>query len=314
MTTVDINARSASKPIREKGADSITAPTGGGLGRWFRELGWRHLVGAGFGFFAIFPFLFVLSASLNPTDTLSQQTLIPRTFSLRHYRWLFNHPEEAPFPRWLWNTVSIALCAAALTVFLAAFAAYAISRMRFKGRKPGLMFLLISNMFPGIGMATAIYLLAIDLGDIWKPLGPGYKLIVILVYLGGALGGNVWLMKSFFDTLPMELDESAKVDGASHARIYFQIIIPLARPILATIFFFSFISAFNEYVLASVLLNGEPNNYTMAFGIQQFVAGRESRWGPFAAAAIIAGVPIMIVFQFVQKFLVSGLTAGAVKG
>lgn len=313
MTTLDTPSTFAGKAERA-GSEITTARPPTKFQRWLRDKAWRHAVGIGFSIFAMFPFLFVLSASLNKTDTLSEQSLFPSSPSLVHYRWLFTHPTEAPFPRWLLNTVIVGLVTAAATVFLAALASYPISRMRFQGRKVSLMTLLLSNMFPNTLLATAIYLLVLDLGDINKNLGVGTKLALILVYLGGALGGNVWLMKSFFDTLPIELDESAKVDGGSHALIFFKIILPLAKPILATIFFFSFIMSFNEYVLASALLRGDPNDFTLAYGLQQFVAGRDSHWGPFAAGAIIAGLPILIVFRFVQKYLVSGLTSGAVKG
>jgi arabinogalactan oligomer / maltooligosaccharide transport system permease protein len=285
-----------------------------GLPRWLGEVGWRHAVGVLFSLFSVFPFMFVLTASLNPTDTLEGQTLIPRTVSFKHYKWLLTHPDQAPFPRWLLNTVVVAGVTALMTVALAALAAYPISRMRFQGRKPGLMVLLLSNMFPSMLLITALYLLLDDLGEFAPALGTGTLLGLILVYLGGALGGNVWLMKSFFDTLPMELDESAKVDGAGHALIFFRIILPLARPILATIFFFSFIFAFNEYAVAGALLSGNNSDFTLAYGLQQFVDGRDKNWGPFAAGAIMAGVPILIVFRGVQRFLVSGLTSGAVKG
>jgi arabinogalactan oligomer / maltooligosaccharide transport system permease protein len=302
--------------VRRVGASTATtikAPKTG-LPRWLSDVGWRHAVGAIFSLFAVFPFMFVLTASLNPTDTLEGQTLIPRTVSLKHYRWLLTHPDQAPFLRWLLNTVVVAGVTAALTVALAALAAYPISRMRFKGRKAGLMLLLLSNMFPSMLLITALYLLLDDLGEFAPPIGTGTLLGLILVYLGGALGGNVWLMKSFFDTLPMELDESARVDGAGHALIFFRIILPLARPILATIFFFSFIFAFNEYAVAGALLSGNNSDFTLAYGLQQFVDGRDKNWGPFAAGAIMSGVPILLVFQAVQRFLVSGLTSGAVKG
>jgi arabinogalactan oligomer / maltooligosaccharide transport system permease protein len=313
MTTVPTAATESTKSVTAS-AKTTTYKTPNRAKRWFTEIGWRHLVAALFAAFAAFPFFFVLSASLNMTDTLSEQTLIPRKITFRHYKWLFTNGGEAPYGNWLFNTVVIGLITAVMTVFLAALASYPISRMRFKGRKVGLMALLLSNMFPNGLMAVAIYLLVRDVGEIWEPLGLGWKPAVILVYLGGALGGNVWLMKSFFDSLPVELDESAKVDGASHTRIFFTIILPLAKPILASIFFFSFIFAFNEFTIASVLLTGEQKNFTLSYGMQQFVSGRKNNWGPFAAGAIIAGVPIMIVFQFVQKFLVSGLTSGAVKG
>ncbi len=313
MTTVESATDAVARSLLKERDELLRASTP----RWQRyiiDIGWRHVVLGLFSLFALFPFLFVLSASLNKTDTLSEQSLIPRDPSLTHYRYLFTHRREAPFPWWLFNTVFVGIIAAALTVLLAALASYPISRMRFKGRKVGLMALLLSNMFPTMLLATAIYLLVLDLGQVNKGLGVGTKLALILVYLGGALGGNVWLMKSFFDTLPVELDESAKVDGGSHSLIFFKIILPLAKPILATIFFFSFIASFNEYVIASILLRGDPENFTLAYGLQQFVSGRDSHWGPFAAGAIMAGVPILIVFRLVQRFLVSGLTSGAVKG
>jgi arabinogalactan oligomer / maltooligosaccharide transport system permease protein len=313
MTTVD-SAPGAVSRLGSTARDVIEEEL---TPRWFRyivDIGWRHIVLGLFSLFALFPFLFVLSASLNKTDTLSEQSLIPANPSLTHYRYLFTHPGEAPFKWWLFNTVFVGIVAAALTVLLAALASYPISRMRFKGRKVGLMALLLSNMFPTMLLATAIYLLVLDLGQVNKAVGVGTELALILVYLGGALGGNVWLMKSFFDTLPVELDESAKVDGGSHSLIFFKIILPLAKPILATIFFFSFIASFNEYVIASILLRGDPENFTLAYGLQQFVSGKDSHWGPFAAGAILAGVPILLVFRLVQRFLVSGLTSGAVKG
>jgi arabinogalactan oligomer / maltooligosaccharide transport system permease protein len=313
MTTVESATEQVKRARASADATVVAAPPSKAR-RYLVEIGWRHLVAGAFSLFALFPFVFVLSASLNQTDTLSEQSLIPTNPSLTHYRYLFTHPTEAPFPAWLGNTVLVGLVAAALTVFLAALASYPISRMRFTGRKVGLMALLLSNMFPTMLLATAIYLLVLDMGQANKAIGVGTKLALILVYLGGALGGNVWLMKSFFDTLPVELDESAKVDGGSHSLIFFKIILPLAKPILATIFFFSFITSFNEYVIASILLRGDPEDFTLAYGLQQFVSGRDSHWGPFAAGAIMAGVPILLVFRLVQRFLVSGLTSGAVKG
>lgn len=279
----------------------------------FRQTGWRHLVGLIAVVFALFPFLFVLAASLNDDDTLAGQSLIPRSLTLRHYGWLFTHP-EAPYPRWLLNSVVIATGTATGTVVVAACGAYAFSRLRFRGRRPGLVALLLAQMFPTVLLVVAVYLLLLNLGESFPAIGLGTRLGVVLVYLGGALGGNLWLMKSFFDTLPSDLDESAKVDGASHFQTFRMIILPLAAPILATIFFFSFIFTINEYPLAAALLQGNPKGFTLPYGLSQFIQGRESNWGRFAAGAVIAGVPIMLVFQVVQRYLVSGLTSGAVKG
>jgi arabinogalactan oligomer/maltooligosaccharide transport system permease protein len=283
------------------------------LARTFRETGWRHVVGLAACVFALFPFVFVLAASLNADDTLAGQSLLPRDLTFRHYRWLFTHP-EAPYPKWLFNSIFVAVFTASGTVIVAACGAYAFSRLRFTGRRPGLVALLLAQMFPTLLLVVAVYLLLLNLGESFGAIGLGTRVGLILVYLGGALGGNLWLMKSFFDTLPFDLDESAKMDGASHFQTFVLVILPLAAPILATIFFFSFIFTINEYPLAAALLQGNPDGFTLPYGLSQFIQGRESNWGRFAAGAVIAGVPIMLVFQVVQRYLVSGLTSGAVKG
>jgi arabinogalactan oligomer / maltooligosaccharide transport system permease protein len=153
----------------------------------------------------------------------------------------------------------------------------------------------VKSMFPAIG-----------LGSTWG---------LILIYLGGALGVNTWLMKGFFDTLPKELDESAKVDGATHAQIFFRIILPLGAPILAVIALFSFITSQAEFLLADVILGQNNDQRTLAVGLSRYIlAGFSNRWGVFAAGALIGALPVVVVFLFLQRFIVSGLTSGAVKG
>ncbi len=280
---------------------------------WFREVGWRYIVAAFAILFAVFPFLFVLFGSVNTDDTIASGNLLPSSVSLRHYRWLFTHPND-PFPRWVLNTLFLAFFTAFGTILISALGAFAFSRLRFKGRRPGLIALLLCQMFPTLAMLTALYLISLNVNKVFPALGVGSLPWVVLLYLGGALAGNLWLSKSFFDTIPIELDESAKVDGATHAQTFFRIILPLVTPILATIFIFSFIATFNEIGVAAVLLNGNPNKFNIANGMAQFVQGREENWGRFAAGVVLSGVPIMLVFFFAQRFLVSGLTAGAVKG
>jgi arabinogalactan oligomer/maltooligosaccharide transport system permease protein len=145
-------------------------------------------------------------------------------------------------------------------------------------------------------------------------LGTGAGLA--LVYLGGALGVNTWLMKGFFDTIPRDLDESAQVDGASHNQVFFRIILPLVAPILAVVFLLSFIFLLNDFVLASAVLGqGDPEGFTLSVGLFRYLSDQfNQRWGPFAAGALMAGVPVVILFLFLQKYIVSGLTQGAVKG
>jgi arabinogalactan oligomer/maltooligosaccharide transport system permease protein len=284
------------------------------LWRWAHELGWRHLVAILALAFALFPVIWVISASINPIgSTLSSQKLIPSNPSFGNFRDLFS---TTPFGRWMVNTILIAGGAAFINTALAAFAAYAFSRMRFRGRRTGLLSVLLVQMFPQVLAFVAIFVLMNSIGNVFPGIGDGTRLGLVLVYLGGAMGVNTWLMKGFFDTIPVDLDESAKVDGASHAQIYFKIIVPLVVPILAVVFFLSFIALFNDYVLARAVLGvGNEQNFTLSVGLYNFVSDRfNARWGIFAAGALVASIPIVILFQFLQRYIVSGLTQGAVKG
>jgi len=284
------------------------------LWRWARELGWRHLVALLALVFALFPVIWVISASLNPIgSTLASQKLIPSNPSFDNFRDLFS---TTSYGRWFLNTLLIAGGAALLNTALAAFAAYAFSRLRFRGRRGGLLSVLLIQMFPQVLAFVAIFVLMDSIGDVFPAIGDGTRLGLLLVYLGGAMGVNTWLMKGFFDTIPFDLDESAKVDGASHAQIFFRIMVPLVAPILAVVFFLSFIFLFNDFVLARAVLGiGNDNNFTLSVGLYNFVSDRfNARWGIFAAGALVASLPIVVLFQFLQRYIVSGLTQGAVKG
>lgn len=296
-------------------AEPITFLGGGNrFLRWVRTIGWRHLVAWVTLVFALFPAVWVISASLNPRQTLTSQTLIPESWTLDNYRALLF--EAVPYTSWYLNTVLIAGGAALGITLLSALAAYAFSRMRFKGRRIGLLSVLLIQMFPQTLAFVAIFLIMAQIKDVFPALGLGTRSGLLLVYLGGALGVNTWLMKGFFDTIPTDLDESAVVDGASHNQVFFWIILPLVAPILAVVFLLSFIFLINDFVLASAVLGqGSPENFTLSVGLFQFLSDQfNQRWGPFAAGALMAGVPVVIAFLFLQKYIVSGLTQGAVKG
>jgi arabinogalactan oligomer/maltooligosaccharide transport system permease protein len=195
-----------------------------------------------------------------------------------------------------------------LGVFLACTAAYAFSRFRFPGRRAGLMAFLVSQMFPGTLMLIPLYIIIVQ----WLQLGSSYTSLV-LVYTVTAIPFCVWMMKGYFDTIPKELEESALIDGASQATIFFRIILPLAKPAVAVTALFSFMTSWNEFIQAATFMNRE-DHYTGPVGLRFFVGGYSQQWGYFAAGSIIAAIPVMALFLFLQKYLVSGLTAGAVKG
>jgi len=297
-----------------RGTTGVVTGGSGRFGRWLRNFGWRHLVAWLAVAFAVFPVLWILSASFNPIGTLVSQRLVPSTLSLDNYRELLGG--TVPYLSWFRNTVLIAGVASLGNTLLSSFAAYAFSRMRFRGRRSGLLGVLLVQMFPQTLAFVAIFLIMARIGDVSPAIGLGSQAGLILVYLGGALGVNTWLMKGFFDTIPVDLDESARIDGATHTQVFFRIIFPLVVPILAVVFLLSFIFLINDFVLASAVLGqGDPEKFTLAVGLYRYLSDQFNlRWGPFAAGAMIAGLPVMLLFQFLQRYIVSGLTQGAVKG
>lgn len=280
--------------------------------RWFLQVGWKHLVLWAVIAFATFPLLYVLSASLNPAGTLVGSNRLFSAIDFSNYVELFSSDEQ-PFVNWFVNSLVIGLITAALTVFLGAMAAYAFSRMRFYGRRTGLLFLMLIQMFPQFLAFVAIYLLLGSIGQVFPSLGLGSRLGLIMVYLGGALGVNTYLMYGYLNTVPVQIDEAARLDGASHAQIFFRIILRLVAPILAVVGLLSFIAVTGDYVIASIVLT-DPEKQTLAVGLYAFVSQQFSNnWSVFTAGAVIASLPVMIVFFVLQKHIVGGLTTGAVK-
>ena len=279
--------------------------------RWFSRVGWRHLVGLLAVAFSVFPILFVVSAALNPLGTLSSTELVPTGATTRNLTDLFKQTE---FGHWYLNSILIAGSAALASVFLSLLAAYAFSKMRFAGRRVGLLSLLLIQMFPQFLAVVTIFLMFSEISDYWPGVGLNTSWGLILLYLGGALGVNTWLMKGFLDTVPRELNESATMDGASHAQVFFQIMLPLVTPILAVAGLLSFITIINEFLLASVFLT-HPESKTLAVGLYGLVSGeRNNNFGLFCVGSLLTAIPTLLVFQVLQRYIVSGLTAGAVKG
>jgi ABC-type maltose transport system permease subunit len=262
--------------------------------------------------YAIFPVIWIVSVSLNPANTNVTRSIVPDGASLDWYRSLLNSDLYA-FTTWIWNSVRISTVTMILSVGISMLSAYSFSRFRFTGRKATLFAVFIVQVFPSSLVIVAIYLLIQQFGDHIGFLGLNSAGGALLVYLGGALGINTWLMKGFFDSIPRELDESAKIDGASHWRTFWSIIFPLVRPILAVVGILVFIATYNDYIVALTLLR-DTDQQTLAVGLNLFIGDDSTDWGLFAAGALMGAIPIVVLYLLMQDYIVGGLTSGAVKG
>ncbi len=281
--------------------------------RWLATLGWKHLVGLAVCVYALFPILYIISVAFSDSGDISGGLF--GSFTLVNFEKLFAGDDpDRPFVQWIINTVWIASVSSIGSVFLSALAAYSFSRQRFRGRRGGLLTLILLQMFPSVLGLVAIYAILSELYKYVPALGLNSPWGLILVYLGGSLGGGTYLMYGFFNTVPKEIDEAAKIDGATHTQIYFQIILRLVSPILAVQMLLSFIGISSDFILASIVMN-KPDQYTLAVGLGLFIDQPYSKnWAMFCAGAIIAATPIVILFMSLQRYITSGLTGGAVKG
>lgn len=280
---------------------------------------WLHVGLISFTLLSIYPVLWVLALAFSgqqsvaivdlPRDPTFFERLRgvlpwPAHVSLKNFTDVWTNQ---PFGRWLLNSVIVSLMTTALGVFLACTAAYAFSRFRFAGRDTGMLMFLVSQMFPGTLMLIPLFIIIVK----WLNLGNSFWGLVI-VYSVTAIPFCVWMLKGYFDTIPYDIEESAIIDGASRQTIFLRIILPLAKPAIAITALFSFMTAWNEFILASVFMEAE-SNYTAPVGLRFFVGGFSSQWGFFAAGSIIVSLPVVVLFLYLQKYLVSGLTAGSVK-
>ncbi len=252
----------------------------------------------------MFPVLWIVMSSFSAGDSFFLSSLFPEKFSTQHYRDLF---QKTDFLLWVFNSLKFCFIVAVIQLIMTSLAAYAFSRLRFTGRKHGLMSLLVLQVFPNSMAVAGYYIL------IYKFHLVDSSLALILVLAGGS-AYNIWLLKSYIDGLPVELDEAAMVDGANRFLVFYKIILPLAAPQLAVIFLFSFIATYSEYVISSIFLQ-TPGKMTLALGLQTFISDQfAAHWTMFSAAAVLSSLPIMIVFMCLQRFIQNGLVAGGVKG
>lgn len=298
----------------------------------------RLIIAAVLIFFSIFPVLWIISSSLNPANSLASAKLIPDNWGFDNFYILLPPADSTirqlsidifgsdifppvpegkyifPFWTWWWNSIKVASVSTVLSLSITTMAAFAFSRFRFVGRQTILKAILLIQVFPNLLALVAIFLMIAQIGDIVPRFGLDTHSGLILVYTGGAMGINIWLMKGYLDTIPRDIDESAMVDGASRWVIFSRLILPLLRPILVVVGILSFIGTYGDFVLARILLKTQTQ-YTLMVGLQIFTAGQFSqKWGPFSVGALIGALPIMIIYIALQDQIVGGLTQGAVKG
>jgi arabinogalactan oligomer/maltooligosaccharide transport system permease protein len=258
---------------------------------------------------ALFPVFWILVSSFKPQQEIEGTiglSILPHHWQISNYVHVLTD-DNGIFLTWLWNSVVVAFFTTVIGVFLAATAAYAFSRYRFPGYRPALTAFLITQMFPAAILLVPIYNIVLHLGLL------NHKLGLVLAYCTTAVPFCVWMLKGYFDTIPISIEEAGRIDGLTPFGTFWRIVVPLSLPGLAVTFFYSFITAWNEVAFANVLLVADKS-YTLPVGLQTYVFEFAQNWEKLTAAAVIVTVPAVAVFLVAQRYLVSGLTRGGVKG
>ena len=277
---------------------------------WARQFVRQALLAA-ITILTLYPVLWVAKMALTPGDAFALGlSPIPDHPTLDNFRTLLQARSsvgELLFIRWLWNSAVVAGLTTVLGITLSCTAGWGFSRFSFPGRDAGLQALLITQMFPGVVMAIPLYILMDRLHLLDSMMG------LVLCYATTAVPFCTWMLKGWFDSLPREIEEAALLDGASRWTLFVRIVLPLSRPALAVTALFSFMTAWNEFILAATFL-GSERSFTLPVALQRFVGDYSTQWGLFAAGAILVSTPVVVVFYALQRHLVEGLTAGGVKG
>lgn len=270
----------------------------------------------------LFPVFAIVATSLSTSGTL-RGGLDFQSLTLNHWRYLLGIPFQnadgqfvhSPYPMllWMWNSLKVSLISAVMMILFSTTAAYSLSRFQFKGKEPGLLLIMILQMFPNMMAMVAFYFMLDYIGHYIPSLGVNTHGGLILIYLGGT-PFNIWLLKGYFDTLPKSIEESARMDGCTHFQAFYKIVLPLSAPILAVIGLLTFIATFSDFIAPSILLKSQ-DQLTFAVGIQIFISESfASRWGQFSAACILGALPLSILFFSIHRYIVDGLSYGGVKG
>ncbi len=272
---------------------------------------WPHALLSLASVFALYPVLWVVKIALSGSQQLdSSPSPIPRVFSLSNFTKVAGAMDDAGhwlFGRQLFNSLAVSVATTVVGLVLACTAAYAFSRFRFPGREAGLGALLLTQVFPSVVMMIPLYLV-LKSAHLLNSLSG-----LVVVYASTSVPFSTWMLKGYFDTIPREMEESAYVDGASRWTTFVRVVLPLARPALVVTALFSFMTAWNEFILAATLMN-DATLFTLPVALQRYVGEFQTDWGSFAAGAVFTSLPVMVLFYALQKHLVGGLTTGGVKG
>lgn len=273
----------------------------------------KYLIAIIMVFFAVLPFFWIVATSFNKAGSLLGAHIIPKTLTLNNYKELLTS-STLNFSQWMLNSLKVTVISVFCIVVITCITAYALSRFRFKGRKCVMMVIMVMNIFPGILAMIAIYTMLQQFGNYIPGLGLNTHGGLICIYVAGSMSINVLMVKSYIDSIPLELDESAIMEGASYWQAFWKIIFPVIRPMVITIAILAFMSTYGDFVIANLLLKGN-DKITVMVGIYQFTQQRfDTNWGIVTAGTIIAAIPAVVLFFCTQKYILNGLTSGAVKG
>jgi ABC-type maltose transport system permease subunit len=272
----------------------------------------KYAVALALVIFAALPFFWIIATSFNPARSLLGAHLIPAALTLNNYRDLLDNPNLS-FGRWILNSFKVSIISVFCIVLLTCFSAYALSRFRFAGKRGVMMGIMIMNIFPGILAMVAIYVMMQQFGNYLPFIGLNTHGGLICVYVAGSMSINVLMVKSYIDSIALELDESAIIEGASYGQVFWKIIFPVIKPMVITIAILAFMSTYGDFVIANLLLKGN-DKVTVMVGIYQFTQQHfDTNWGIVTAGTVLAAIPVAALFFFSQKHILNGLMMGAVK-
>jgi arabinogalactan oligomer/maltooligosaccharide transport system permease protein len=266
-----------------------------------------HLILIGYCFLSVYPLLRIFSVSLRPGNRLlsTDLSIIPMNATWENYRVVLF---DQGLLQWVWNSLVITVATSIVGVIMAATSAYAFSRFKFWGKKPLMIYLLTTQMIPSAMLMVPLYILAIKLHLVGTYTG------LVIAYAVTSVPFSIWILKGYYDTIPHELEEAAIIDGCSRLESFWKIILPLSTPALAIAFLFNFSQAWNEYLIARVILGSQESILTWPLGLQRMIGQYLSQWGMYNAGALIVSIPVMLLFLYMSKYMISGLTMGSVKG